>query len=130
MKRKIALTILLSLLLVGCAGRQQYVLHPGAVDEFGSRTYDVLVSVKASLDQAKIEYRAGTLPSSSKDLLNRIGASYNLTRDAWLAYRDYHFAGDGTEEGLEAIRAKIRALLPHLLSLQQELGTLIRIGDR
>lgn len=128
MKRKITLIILLSLLLVGC-GPKQYVLHPGSVDEFGSRTYDVLVSVKASLAQAKIEYRAGTLPSSSKDLLNRIGASYNVTRDAWLAYRDYHFAGDGTEEGLEAIRARIRAMLPHLLSLQQELGTLIRIGD-
>ncbi len=128
MRRKIAVVVLLSLLLAGCAGKQ-YVLHPGAVDEFGSRTYDVLVSVKASLDQAKVEYRAGALPSNSKDLLNRIGASYNLARKAWLGYRDYHLAGGGTEEGFERLRERVRLLLPRLLALQQELGTLVRIGD-
>jgi ABC-type transporter lipoprotein component MlaA len=64
-----------------------YIPHPGSVDTYDSAAYDLLVVAQSVLDQAKIQFNQGKLPTSAKQIINNAGTSYNLLRDAWLAYR-------------------------------------------
>jgi hypothetical protein len=82
MKRAIPI-LFLALILYGC----QVKIHPGAVDQFDSATYDTLIVAQSVLDSAKIAFAQGALPAEAKAIINKAGESYNLLRDAWLGYR-------------------------------------------
>jgi hypothetical protein len=61
--------------------------YPNAVDKLDSKTYDVLTVAQSVLDNAKVAFKAGKLPSTSKAVINGMGDAYNLLRDLWLEYR-------------------------------------------
>ena len=68
----------------GCAA---YQLHPGAVNSTDSASYDVLLIAETSIDQARLDYKAGLLPDSAKAALDALIKAYNVARDSWLTYR-------------------------------------------
>jgi hypothetical protein len=84
MKRAKAVPVILWLALaMSCAPK----VHTGAINAFDSKTYDSLLVYQSVLDSAKIEFAQGKLPASAKPIINKAGETYNLLRDAWLAYR-------------------------------------------
>ena len=83
-------TLLLVVMIPGfvavssCAAR--YSVHPGALDKTDSAAYDVLLIAQSTIDQARILYRAGQLPGSAEEALNRLIQAYNIARESWLIY--------------------------------------------
>lgn len=116
-----AAVLLLCLLASACAK----TIRPGAVDALDSHAFDVLGTWQFALDSLKTECAAGSqsaggggtstiVPQSAcsqarKDAINRIGAAYNVTRTAWLAYRNAVKAGRVGDR--EALSAAIAALI-------------------
>ncbi len=68
-----------------CVAR--YTVHPGALDKTDSATYDVLLIAQSTIDQARILYQAGQLPSHAAEALNKLIEAYNIARESWLIYR-------------------------------------------
>jgi hypothetical protein len=64
-----------------------YTVHPGALTTTDSAAYDTLLIAQAAIDQARMDYDAGTLPSGTRPALDALIQSYNITRAAWLTYR-------------------------------------------
>ena len=118
--------VCLSLLLLAGCGAKQYTIHPGAVDEFDSRTYDLLLAVQGGLDQAKAEFAAGNLPERAKAIINSAGESHNLLDGAWRSYRTYKQTGNTGDELADAV-AKIQRLTP---ILNQFLSDLAKLFER
>src|SRR3954470_7125808 len=87
-RRPLAGLLTLALLLTlasGCAGGGSAApVHPGAVSATDSPIYDSLLSVQASLEQAKAAF--GGDPRA-KDSLNRAIVAYNGLQDA---YKSWH----------------------------------------
>jgi len=79
--------LMIPLLLLASACAAHYTVHPGALNQTDSGSYDVLVIAEATIDQARIEYQAKRLPDNSKAALNALVKSYNVARDSWLTYR-------------------------------------------
>ncbi len=89
-RSQIAIIAVLLMVMGGCAAKQggATTVHPNQINSFDGQTYDILVSAQAALDEAKSQYKAGTLPSSSKSLINAAGASYETARTSWQMWRD------------------------------------------
>lgn len=118
--RAIAVALLL-LCLAACAK----TIRPGAVDALDSHAFDVLGTWQFVLDSLKTDCAAGSqtaggggttaivpqTPCSQarKDAINRIGSAYNVTRTAWLAYRNAVKAGLAGDR--EALSSAIAALI-------------------
>jgi hypothetical protein len=83
MKQNLTILALLLLLSSGCAKN----IHPGSIDKLDSTTYDTLTVAQSVLDNAKIQYAQGKLPTTSKPVINGMGHAYNELRDLWLQYR-------------------------------------------
>jgi hypothetical protein len=84
-KKRQNLTILALLLLLssGCAKN----IHPGQIDALDGKTYDVLTVAQSVLDEAKVQYAQGKLPTTAKPIINGMGQAYNELRDLWNQYR-------------------------------------------
>jgi len=85
---KALLIVLLAPLLVAstaCAAR--YTVHPGALNTVDSAAYDTLLIAETAIDQSRMAYQSGQLPSDAKDSLDTLVGSYNAARDSWLTYR-------------------------------------------
>jgi hypothetical protein len=121
MKRKLLAVLVVPLLLLGCG--KNYKAHPGAVDNFDSKTYDTLLIAQAGLDDAKQQVAIGKLPPSAKDVINGAGNAYNLLRDAWNGYRAVKTANP-TDPAQEYV-AKINALLPQVNQFIDDLTRLL-----
>lgn len=118
-----ALLLLLVLAVSGCVSKN-YQIHPGAVDEFDSRTYDVILSAQAGLDQAKVEYEEGNLPARALAIINRAGDAYNALVSAHSLYREWKLTGvrpaDAEEASLEDVQAKVERLIRKVNRLVQD----------
>jgi hypothetical protein len=115
-----AAVLFLSFLVQGCA---KHVPHPGSVDTFDSRTYDVLTVSQAVLDQSKEQYSTGALSGdTAKEAINKAGELYNEVRDLWLAYRGMKQAGQDATAKVQAIQN----LVPQLNQAIADLQTLIK----
>jgi len=79
--RRIA--ILLLLVSTGCHG---YQVHPNAINQFDSVTYDALLAAKTTIDTGRDHLASGVLPDRVKPALNAIIAAYNVTRPIYLAW--------------------------------------------
>ena len=110
--------LLACLLLSGCIFKAK--IHPGAINDFDSKTYDLLLVMNGMLTEAKNQYAAGKIPVSSKWVINNAGASYNIAREAWLAYRDAK-----TEIDRDKAFAAVAAVLPRLREAILELQKLV-----
>ena len=82
----LGLLIPLSFSASACAAR--YTIHPGALNRTDSAAYDALLIAETTIDQARLDFKAGRLPLESKDALDALIRSYNVARASWLAYRD------------------------------------------
>jgi hypothetical protein len=80
--------ILVPLAMSGSAcAAAHYSLHPGALNQIDSATYDTLVVAQTTIDDARVAYEAGRLPDSTKPAFDTLVRSYNLARQSWLTYR-------------------------------------------
>lgn len=127
---RLPVAILLTVLLLGGCAARSYQVHPGAVDEFDSRTYDAILSFQAGLDQAKVEYAQGNLPLSSRKIINRAGDLYNVLSDSHRVYRTWKQTGEKPEgvevSNLDELAAKIKALIPKIRKLIADIQTLLK----
>jgi hypothetical protein len=64
-----------------------YTVHPGALNTTDSAAYDALLIAETTIDQARLQFQAGKLPTEAKTALDALVLSYNTARTAWLAYR-------------------------------------------
>jgi hypothetical protein len=80
--------LLTLLLLAGCGANRS--THPGAVDRFDSEAYDLLLTTQNALSAANGEI--DNIPVAYRrqyiDLVNNVGAAYNIARNAWTVYRN------------------------------------------
>jgi hypothetical protein len=79
--------ILPPLLSATACAANQYTVHPGAVNQADSVTYDTLLVAETAIDNARADYQAGILPDSTKAAFNTLVRSYTVARAAWLTYR-------------------------------------------
>ena len=110
----IALLVLAAVAIAGCASR---AVHPGAANSTDSQIYDSLISVQASIEQAKVEFAGNP---AAKAPLNKIIAGYNAAQDA---YRSYHeLAVSGHAPDAASLTAQVSALVRDLAELQAQFG--------
>jgi hypothetical protein len=104
-KRLKLVPLLLILAVLGC--QKKIAIHPGAISNLDSYTYDVLLVEQDVLQQAKTQYLTDQLPQAAKEPLNYAINQYNVTQVAWQAY--HGGAGDATklQEALSALVAAV-----------------------
>ena len=86
---KTLVTILMVPLLLSasaCAATH-YTIHPGALNQADSVTYDTLLIAETAIDSARAGYQAGSLADSTKPAFDTLIKSYNVARESWLTYR-------------------------------------------
>lgn len=102
--------VALCLLLTLCAC--PHTIRPGAVDGVDSEAFNVLGTWQFTLDQLKVDCPSGPTspcPQAKKDAINRIGETYNLSRQSWLSYRAAVKAGQTGDR--EALSKALAALI-------------------
>jgi hypothetical protein len=106
MRRLVVATIItLTLFTLGCA--KKISVHPGAISNFDSYAYDVLLVEQDVLNQAKADVISGTLPASTKDKVNVAIAQYNTTQALW---QTYHASGVGADKLDQALALLVTAV--------------------
>jgi len=120
---RVCLCMLLVIIVVtvplgGCASSSSTAhSHPGAANATDSQIYDTLVSIQASIEQAKADF--GSLPAA-KAPLNKIIASYNAAQDA---YRSYHqLAMSGHAPDATNLTSQVFTLVNDLAALNAQFG--------
>ena len=87
--KTMVLALLIPMMFVtGACAAAHYTVHPGALNTADSAAYDTLLVAEAAIDQARMDYAAGTLPSEMRPAFDTLIHSYNITRAAWLTYRN------------------------------------------
>lgn len=82
--------LLCVLLIAGCT-KQVHPKHPNQLNDLDGYAYDSLTVAQASLDEAKAQLASGKFDdrrSSAVEIINGGGASYDLARTTYVAYRD------------------------------------------
>ena len=85
--KSLVLLLLIAVSLSTAACAAQYKVHPGALNPIDSAAFDTLLIAETTIDQARMGYQAGQLPSDAKDALNTLIQSYTIARESWLIYR-------------------------------------------
>lgn len=119
--RRLLGLLFLTAAMAGC-GAAKNPPHPNQIDKFDGKTYDVLTTAQATLDQAKTEFKAGQLPASSNVLIDKTGAAYNDLRDAWIGYRAFKSAGKDATDYVTRINSLIPLLNQFIADLKILLG--------
>ena len=84
---RLGLVWIAPLLLWISACAAHYTVHPGALSKTDSAAYDALRIAERTIDQARLEYKAGQLPGEAREALDALIRSYNIARNSWLTYR-------------------------------------------
>ena len=113
MKKIVA--ILALLLVTGACHKKVVSVHPGAISDYDSYSYDILTVEQSALNEAKAQYLAGNLPAGAKDPLNTAIAQYGTALAMW---QGYHASGGDSS----ALAQAIQALVTAVGTLQQFLG--------
>lgn len=115
MKQLWCLIVVAAMLLgMGCA-KKAVSVHPGAISDYDSYAYDILLVEQSAINEARAQYQAGNLPAAAKDPLNTAITQYNLAEAGWKAY--HGTGGDST-----ALQQAIDALVGAVGILQKALG--------
>jgi|SRR6476660_4868952 len=88
---------------LGCG--KKVAIHPGAISNLDSYSYDVLLTEQDVLNGAKADIVAGTL--NGKDQVNAAIKQYNVTLDLWQVY---HANGQGADALTQAVAALVTLL--------------------
>ena len=100
-------------LLAGC--NKKIPVHPNAISNLDSYSYDILLVEQSTINSAVASYKAGTLPATAKAPLNTAIDQYNVAQGAWQSY--HAGGGNGT-----VLQQAIDALIGAVGQLQQTLG--------
>lgn len=112
-----ALLIVFGAMLVNSvACTKKIPIHPGAISNLDSYSYDVLLAESAVLTQARQDYANRQLPNTTKPFINKAIAQYNIAQAAWHAYHENHAANE------TALQDALNALVGAVGQLQQVLG--------
>lgn len=124
MKKKLTASLLVGLTLfaLGCA--KKISIHPGAISNFDSYAYDVLLVEQDVLNQAKADFASGALPASSKGVINGAITQYNTTQDLW---QTYHATGAGADK-LDQALALLVTLIGDIQKMRGKSATPITAG--
>lgn len=114
MKRFLAV-VLLTLTFSGCAN---YVMHPGAVSVFESKTYDAVNDANSLINYARPKLASGELPASLKPAFNKLVEAYNVAFPALKAYDDAVKAGQPSDLLLNKLTAARTTLLAALAAFR------------
>lgn len=98
----------------GCAAK---TIHPGAVSQFDSQTYDALITIQAALLTAR--QQAPNYPQFKKEL-NQAIAAYNTAQEAYKLYHAAALSGDTSQQA--AVQAQIAALTGQVAKLLTSMG--------
>ena len=88
--KTLVLVLAVPLVLVTPACGLHYALlpgHPGTLNPADSAAYDTLLIAESTIDQARLDFKSGQLPTGAKPALDALVQSYNIARDSWLTYR-------------------------------------------
>lgn len=100
------LTIVLT--LSGCAARP---LHPGAVNQFDSQSYDILLVTDSVIQSVKTDLNNGvfsaTVAPKVKDAVNYLITAYNIADTAYRTYHAAAIAGTVTPSQQSAVSASL-----------------------
>lgn len=121
-RKVLALPLIIAVLLAGCAAQDYKVKYPGALDQLDGKAYEVLGVAQATLDAAKAEQKAGTLPATAIPVINRAGAAYNVARDAWLIYREQVKAGKDSTASAAALTNNLNLVNDAILQVRKAIG--------
>jgi hypothetical protein len=86
--KTLAFILIVPFLLVTPACALHFPVHPGALNQIDSAAYDTLLIAEAIINQARLDFQSGRLPSKTKPALDALVESYNIARGSWLSYRD------------------------------------------
>src|SRR5439155_8794355 len=86
--KTLAFILIVPFLLVTPACAMHSQLHPGALHTIDSASYDTLLIAEAIINQARLDFQSGRLPTTTKPALDTLVESYNVARASWLTYRD------------------------------------------
>jgi hypothetical protein len=115
MKQLLSLVVVAALLSgMGCA-KKVVSVHPGAISDYDSYAYDILLVEQSAINEARSQFVAGNLPPAAKGPLNTAITQYNLAEAGWKAY--HGTGGDAT-----ALQQAIDALVAAVGILQKALG--------
>ena len=92
-----------------------YQVHPGSVDLFDSQSYDTLLVAQATIQQAKREVQAGTLPATAVAPLNDSVRAYDVALAAWQVYHasgQNKAAAQAAIAGLSVALAELQGMVP------------------
>jgi hypothetical protein len=96
-----------------------YTVHPNALNSTDSAAYDTLLIAQASIDQARVAYQAGQLPSAAKDSFNTLIRSYNVAHDSWLTYRGAIAANEPADIYFAQLTTNISNLMDAIRALKE-----------
>ena len=114
----VSLCVVLLIGMIGCQPRQ---VHPNAVSQLDSDTYDALVTANAAINSAKDQLATSALPASAGQTINYTVAAYNTAGGAWLTYRH---TVESLAPGAAAPAAETAALQSSLSSLTKAIVSL------
>ncbi len=87
----------LTLLLTSCAAQQ---IHPGAVNQFDSTTYDALLITHSVIETTKTDLASGvfsaTLSPKVKTAVNELITAYDAADKLYINYHNAAIAGTST----------------------------------
>lgn len=109
--KRLVLVLVLLFTMPGCAN---YVVHPGAVSVFESKTYDVINDANSIIEFTRPKLANGTLPATLKPAFNKLVEAFNTAFPALKAYDDAVHAGQPADlllNKLTATRSALQAAL-------------------
>ena len=86
--KTLAFILIVPFLLVTPACAMHSQVHPGALNTIDSAAYDTLLIAEAIINQGRLDFQSGRLPTTTKPALDTLVESYNVARASWLTYRD------------------------------------------
>jgi hypothetical protein len=107
------------LLLVSC---RAYVQHPGSVSAFDSHAYDALLVANDSINSAKKDLAAGTLPATSGEYLNILIKSYDASDALYKLYHDAAVNGQDTSTMTFQLQTDLNQLATDLAAFKKLSG--------
>ena len=87
-----------------------YVVHPGALNTFESKAYDVIDDANNLINYARPKLADGSLPASIKPALNKLVEAYNVAYPALQAYDAAVRSGQPSDQLLNKLTAARSAL--------------------
>ena len=102
------------------ASRCEYGLCGGALNAVDSAAYDTLLIAETAIDQSRMAYQSGQLPSDSKDALDTLIRSYNAARDSWLTYRGAIATNTPSGQYMEQLNKNLSDLTSAIRALKRK----------